>query len=123
TLAIEDPTNTEVPIKTYTNSLTSEEYFFCGGDVTVTPAYDGDGDYVLTTPSGATSSASPFSVSEAGVYTLAYTNGCPTSVTFKLTDAQIALTNTTPSLGLCEGDNFTSSLTVTPASGPDYTLI
>ncbi len=122
TLTIADPTNTEVPTKAYTNSLTSEEYFFCGGDVTVTPAYDGDGDYVLTTPSGATPSASPFTVSEAGVYTLAYTNGCPTSVTFKLTDAQIALTNTTPSLGLCEGDKFTSSLTVTPASGPDYTL-
>lgn len=123
TLTIADPTNTEVPTKTYTNSLTSEEYFFCGGDVTVTPAYDGDGDYVLTTPSGSALSASPFTVSEAGVYTLAYTNGCPTSVTFKLTDARIALTNTTPSLGLCEGDNFTSSLTVTPASGPDYTLI
>ena len=123
TLTIADPTNTEVPIKTYTNSLTSEEYFFCGGDVTVTPAYNGDGDYVLTTPSGSALSTSPFTVSEAGVYTLAYTNGCPTSVTFKLTDAQIALTNTTPSLGLCEGDNFTSSLTVTPASGPDYTLI
>lgn len=123
TLTIADPTNTEVPIKTYTNSLTSEEYYYCGSDVTVIPTYDGDGDYVLTTPSGATSSSSPFTVSEAGVYTLSYTNGCPTSVTFKLTDAQIALTNTTPSLGLCEGDNFTSSLTVTPASGPDYTLI
>ncbi len=122
TLTIADPTNTEVPIKTYTNSLTSEEYFFCGGDVTVTPAYNGDGDYVLTTPSGSALSTSPFTVSEAGVYTLSYTNGCPTSVTFKLTDAQIALTNTTPSLGLCEGDKFTSSLTVTPASGPDYTL-
>ena len=123
TMTIADPTNTEVPIKTYTNSLTSEEYYYCGSDVTVIPTYDGDGDYVLTTPSGATSSSSPFTVSEAGVYTLSYTNGCPTSVTFKLTDAQIALTNTTPSLGLCEGDNFTSSLTVTPASGPDYTLI
>lgn len=122
TLAIEDPTNTEVPIKTYTNSLTSEEYYYCGSNVTVTPAYDGDGDYVLTTPSGATLTTSPFTVSEAGVYTLAFTNGCPTSTTFKLTDAQIALTNTTPSLGLCEGDKFTSSVTVTPASGPDYAL-
>lgn len=122
TLTIADPTNTEVPTRVYTNSLTSEEYYYCGGDVTVTPAYDGDGDYVLTTPSGATSSASPFTVSEAGVYTLAYTNGCPTSLTFKLTDAQIALTNTTPSLGLCEGDKFTSSLTVTPAGGLDYTF-
>ncbi len=123
TLTIADPTNTEVPTKVYTNSLTSEEYYYCGGDVTVTPAYDGDGDYVLTTPSGATSSASPFTVSEAGVYTLAYTNGCPTSVTFQLVDAQIALTNTAPSLGLCEGDKFTSSITVTPTSGPNYSIV
>ena len=122
TLTIADPTNTEVPIKTYTNSLTSEEYYYCGGDVAVTPAYNGDADYVLTTPSGAVLTASPFTVSEAGVYTLAFTNGCPTSTTFKLTDAQIALTNTTPSLGLCEGDKFTSSVTVTPTSGPDYSL-
>ena len=122
-LTIADPTNTEQPTKVYTNSLTSEEYYYCGGNVTITPAYDGDGDYLLTTPSGATSSASPFTVSGAGVYTLAYTNGCPTSVTFKLTDAQIALTNSTPSLEMCEGDKFTSSVTVTPTSGPDYSLV
>ena len=123
TLTISDPTNTELPTKVYTNSLTSEEYYYCGGNVTVTPAYEGDGDYLLTTPSGATSSSSPFTVAGAGVYTLAFTNGCPTSVTFKLTDAQIALSNTTPSLEMCEGDRFTSSVTVTPTSGPDYSLV
>ena len=123
TLTISDPTNTELPTKVYTNSLTSEEYYYCGGNVTITPAYDGDGDYLLTTPSGATSSSSPFTVAGAGVYTLAFTNGCPTSVTFKLTDAQIALDNTTPLLEMCEGDKFTSSVTVTPTSGPDYSLV
>ncbi len=122
-LTISDPVNTQLPTKTYTNSLTSEEYYYCGGDVTITPAYEGDGDYQLTTPSGTVTSNSPFLVSEAGVYKLAYTNGCPTSLTFKLVDAQIDLSNTTPSLGLCEGDKFTSSVTVTPAAGLDYSIV
>jgi len=122
-LTISDPTNTELPTKIYTNSLTSEEYYYCGGNVTITPGYEGDGDYQLTTPSGATSSVSPFTVSGAGDYKLTFTNGCPTSVTFKLVDAQIALDNTTPSLGLCEGDKFTSSVTVKPADGLDYSIV
>ncbi len=123
TLTISDPTNTELPTKVYTNSSTLEEYYYCGGNVTITPSYEGDGDYQLTTPSGATSSVSPFTVAGAGEYSLSFTNGCPTSVKFKLVDAQIALENTTPSLGLCEGDKFTSSVTVTPADGLDYSIV
>lgn len=122
TLTISDPTNTQLPTKVYTNSLTSEEYYYCGGNVTITPAYEGNGDYQLTTPSGASISTVPFTMSEAGVYKMTFTNGCPTSITFKLVDAQINLSNTTPALGLCEGDKFTSSVMVTPIAGIDYSI-
>ncbi|MBR0502120.1 MAG: T9SS type B sorting domain-containing protein [Paludibacteraceae bacterium] len=132
TLTLSDPTNTELPTKVYTNSLTSEVFYFCGGPVTVEPKYEGDGaytlynpddTYLLTPPASLYPNPEPFTVYSAGEYMLSFTNGCPTSVTFKLVDAQIALDNTTPSLGLCEGDKFTSSVTVTPADGLDYSIV
>lgn len=132
TLTLSDPTNTELPTKVYTNSLTSEEFYFCGDAVTIEANYEGDGAYILsslngtnffTAPASLESNPAPFTVHSAGEYTLSFTNGCPTSVTFKLVDAQIALENTTPLLGLCEGDKFTSSVTVTPADGLDYSIV
>ena len=132
TLTLSDPTNTELPTKVYTNSLTSEEFYFCGDAVTIEANYEGDGAYILsslngtnffTAPASLVPNPAPFTVHSAGEYTLTFTNGCPTSVTFKLVDAQIALENTTPSLGLCEGDKFTSSVTVTPADGLDYSIV
>ena len=132
TLTLSDPTNTELPTKVYTNSLTSEEFYFCGDAVTIEANYEGDGAYILsslngtnhfTAPASLVPNPAPFTVHSAGEYTLSFTNGCPTSVTFKLVDAQIALESTTPLLGLCEGDKFTSSVTVTPADGLDYSIV
>ena len=121
TLTLSDPTNTQEPTRVFTNDVTSAPYYFCGGDVTVTPNYTGDGDYEMTTPSGTKQTSAPFTASEAGVYTIAFTNGCPTSASFIMKDASISVTNTTANLTMCEGELFTSSLTVTNKD-PEYTI-
>ncbi len=122
TLTLADPTNEDTPSKVYTNSLTTDVYYYCGGNVTVTPNYEGDGDYVLTTPSNKTSSSAPFTVSEEGTYTLAFTNGCPTKVSFTMKNASVEVTNTSSELEICEKEKFNAALTIKPVNQIPYNV-
>ena len=122
TLTLSDPTNEDTPSKVYTNGLTTDVFYYCGGDVTVTPNYEGDGDYVLTDPSGSTSTTAPFTISKEGTYTLSFTNGCPTKVSFTIKDAQVKATSTSSELEICEGTAFSAGLTITPANQVPYSV-
>ena len=122
TLTLSDPTNEDTPTKVYTNGLTTDVFYYCGGDVTVTPNYEGDGDYVLTDPSGSTSTTAPFTINKEGEYTLSFTNGCPTKVSFTTKDAQVKATSTVSDLEICEGTAFTAGLTITPVNQVPYSV-
>ena len=121
-LTLTDPTKTTDAVVVYKDGMTTDPFYYCGGIVTVTPDYEGSGDYKLTSPSGSSVSGTSFPVSGAGQYRLDFTNGCPTKLFFNLVNAEISLTNTTPVLTMCEKDKFTSTVNVTPA-GLDYTLV
>lgn len=122
TLTLSDPTKTTDAVVVYKDGMTTDPFYYCGGIVTITPNYEGDGDYVLTSPSGSSVPGTSFPVSGAGQYRLDFTNGCPTKLYFNLVNAEISLTNTTPELTMCEKDKFTSTVNVTPA-GLNYSLV
>ena len=115
TLTISDPDNKEVPTKEYTNSLTDAPYYYCGGDVTVVPGYklDPNTSFTLTTPGGISKEGTTFTVSEAGEYKIAFSNGCPTSAKFTLVNSAINITPLPAVLEMCEGETFDAKLTVT----------
>lgn len=122
-LILTDATKTKDVTVEFKDGMTAiEPYYYCGGNVSVTPEYEGSGDYKLTSPSGSSVSSSTFSVAGEGQYRLDFTNGCPTKLFFILKNAEISLTNTTPELVMCEDDKFTSTVTVTPL-GLDYSLV
>lgn len=121
-LTLADPTNEDAPTKIYTNDLTSEVFYYCGGNVAVTPSYDGDGDYELTDPTNNTLSSAPFTISEEGTYTLSFTNGCPTKVSFSIKNAIVEATNTASELDICENESFNATLSVQPSNVIPYTI-
>lgn len=129
TLKLVDATNTSLAEKVYTNSNTSEPYYFCES-VTVTPKYDDTSDknnvkevseYTLS--KGDAIINAPYVLTEAGKYTLSFVNGCPTKVEFELIDASVEITSLESSeLEICEGDKFSSSITVAPRNSIGYTV-
>jgi gliding motility-associated-like protein len=129
TLKLADATNTSLAEKVYTNSNTSEPYYFCDA-VTVTPKYDDTSDknnvkevseYTLS--KGDVIINAPYELNEAGKYTLSFVNGCPTKVEFELIDASVEITSLKSSkLEICEGEEFSSSITVAPQNSIGYTV-
>jgi gliding motility-associated-like protein len=129
TLELADATNTSLDEVVYTNSNTSEPYYFCDA-VTVTPKYDDTSDknnvkpvseYTLS--KGDAIINAPYELNEAGKYTLSFVNGCPTKVEFELIDASVEITSLKSSkLEICEGEEFSSSITVAPQNSIGYTV-
>ena len=129
TLKLADATNTSLDEVVYTNSNTSEPYYFCES-VTVTPKYDDTSDknnvkevseYTLS--KGDAIINAPYELNEAGKYTLSFVNGCPTKVEFELIDASVEITSLKSSeLEICEGDKFSTSITVAPQNSIGYTV-
>jgi len=122
TLTLADADNTEKPSVVF-NGKPSEPFYFCGNAVTVTPAYTKDAgtSYTLIFPDGHETPGATFSATEKGIYTLEFSNGCPTSVDFEIKDASIEIKHAEPQvLEMCEGETFTAKLNVTHADA-DYT--
>lgn len=129
TLELADATNTSLDEVVYANSNTSEPYYFCDA-VTVTPKYDDTSDknnvkpvseYTLS--KGDAIINAPYVLKEAGKYTLSFVNGCPTKVEFELIDASVEITSLKSSkLEICEGEEFSSSITVAPLNSIGYTV-
>lgn len=129
TLELVDATNTSLPEKVYTDSNISEAFYFCDS-VTVTPKYDDTSDennvkevseYTLS--KGDAIIKAPYVLKEAGKYTLSFVNGCPTKVEFELIDASVEITSLKSSeLEICEGEKFSSSITVAPQNSIGYTV-
>jgi gliding motility-associated-like protein len=129
TLELADATNTSLDEVVYANSNTSEPYYFCDA-VTVTPKYDDTSDknnvkpvseYTLS--KGDAIINAPYELNEAGKYTLSFVNGCPTKVEFELIDASVEITSLKSSkLEICEGEEFSSSITVAPQNSIGYTV-
>ena len=122
TLTLSDTENSELPTKEYTNSLTEDPFYFCGKDFTIVPAYKKDNGttYTLKKPDGSSEDGESFKGTQGGVYTLSFSNGCPTKVSFKVFDAGIEITNDPVTLEMCEKEKFEVPLKVDYLQ--DYTV-
>ena len=123
TLTLSDPTNQEIPTKIYKNDLTTDVYYYCGENVIVTPNYEGESDYELTGPTDMGSNVSPFNIGQEGEYTLSFTNGCPTKVSFSIRNAEVSATSNASELDICEKEEFHAELAIQPTNSIPYTIM
>jgi gliding motility-associated-like protein len=99
-------------VKLKATDLSDTKVYTCGGDLTLSPSMTKtDGDFVWS-KDGAEYGTGEVKVTESGVYTVTYTNKCPTSVDVTVVAVPLKVTPDNTSMLICENESFSASLDI-----------
>lgn len=99
-------------VKLKATDLASTKIYTCGGELSLSPSMTKtEGDFVWT-KDGAEYATGDATVTESGVYTVTYTNKCPTSVDVTVVAVPLKVTPDNTSMLICENESFSASLDI-----------
>lgn len=99
-------------VKLKATDLANTKVYTCGGELSLSPSMTKtEGDFVWT-KDGAEYATGDATVTESGVYTVTYTNKCPTSVDVTVVAVPLKVTPDNTSMLICENESFSASLDI-----------
>lgn len=99
-------------VKLKATDLSNTKVYTCGGELSLSPSMTKtEGDFVWT-KDGAEYGTGEVKVTESGVYTVTYTNKCPTSVDVTVVAVPLKVTPDNTSMLICENESFSASLDI-----------
>lgn len=99
-------------VKLKATDLSNTKVYTCGGKLSLSPSMTKtDGDFVWS-KDGAEYATGDATVTESGVYTVTYTNKCPTSVDVTVVAVPLKVTPDNTSMLICENESFSASLDI-----------
>lgn len=99
-------------VKLKATDLSNTKIYTCGGELSLSPSMTKtEGDFVWT-KDGVEYATGDTTVTESGVYTVTYTNKCPTSVDVTVVAVPLKVTPDNTSMLICENESFSASLDI-----------
>ena len=99
-------------VKLKATDLSNTKVYTCGGELSLSPSMTKtEGDFVWS-KDGAEYGTGEVKVTESGVYTVTYTNKCPTSVDVTVVAVPLKVTPDNTSMLICENESFSASLDI-----------